>query len=319
MKKILFLLLLAACSSISHAEDSGSPLPEASVPKDLYPKEKKQKSEPATSTQPSSAPKTEKTPWFRNAGEYIAHKSTRLGVPTDTNTKIHTDAKRFDVGIGKRIPIFSWGETSPAQAWVIGVDGGMHASLTRFSKNGNLTFATNTFDGFFGAFLARGFSDGWQVMFRTAHLSAHLVDNAPTILNPISYSQFWNEIIVNKTFPAPEVESDWEISLQGSVGLNNSSAPTAKQPRYTGGASFGYGLSGPDSVAILASADMLNAGVRAQDPTYLLFLGLGTLNRPQSTHRPLRVGVAHLAGSDFRNQYFAKKQNWTTFEIATDF
>lgn len=256
--------------------------------------------------------------WYRHAGEYLATRSTRMGVPTEVSTKILTDGKRFDVSVGKRIPVYTWAEEGPATAWSVGIDGGMLASLERYSRAGNFTFATNTFDGFFGAYV--GFvRDGWVVMFRTAHLSAHLVDNSPRILNPVGYSQFWNEVVVGKTYPEPEETSDWEIHAQGSVGFNNSSMPANKQPRAAAGLSFGHSLSGPDSLAVLASADALRAGVLGQSPSYSFFLGLGTLNRPNTTVRPYRVGLAHFRGSDFRNQLFFARQNWTTLEISAEF
>jgi hypothetical protein len=260
----------------------------------------------------------ESAPWFRGPGEYIANRSLRVGLPTETAAKVLLDGKRFDVTLGKRLPLLTWNEEGAATAWTAGIDAGMLASLQRYNSGGRLTFATNTFDGFFGAFLAKAW-DGWLVMGRFAHLSAHLVDNSPNILMPLGYSQFWEELVVGKTFPSPEMESDWELHLQGSLGLNHTSTPAHKNPRAAAGASFGHSVSGPGSLAVLASADMLRAGVDGQRPSYAFFLGMGTLNRPGSTIRPFRAGVAHLSGSDYRNQNFNQKHQWTTIEVSTDF
>jgi hypothetical protein len=145
------------------------------------------------------------------------------------------------------------------------------------------------------------------------------VDNSPLILTPLSYSQFWNEIIVGKSFPGTSAPSDWDLHIQGSVGLNNTSTPRSNQPRASLGADFGYAFSGPDSLGILASADALRAGVMGQKNTYAYFLGLGYLSRPQTTHRPFRAGVAYFTGSDYRNQLYMNSQDWFTFEIATEF
>lgn len=272
----------------------------------------------AVSTLSSSPTALAEQPWFRDAGEYIAFRTTRMGDPTGTNSKIFTDGKRYDVSLGKRLSLLTWSEEGPATAWTAGIDGGMLASLARYSRNGQFTFATNTFDGYFGAYVATGF-DGWLVLARFAHLSAHLVDNAPQILNPIAYSHFWEEIVVGKTFPAPNIESHWEIHAQGSIGLNHTSVPDKNNPRAGLGIDGGYAFSGPHSYALLASADLYRAGVENQKPSYRAFLGFGTLNRPGSTQRPFRAGLAHFRGSDYRNQLLAKRNNWTAFEVSTEF
>jgi hypothetical protein len=294
-KFVLSLALFCAPTLLFAAE--GDPLPEA----------------------PKATAEKEAQLWFRNAGEYISTRSTRMGFPTDVNTKILTDGKRFDVSVGKRIPLYTWEEKSLSEAWVFGIDGGMLASLERFSRSGNLTFGTYTFDGFFGAFAGKAW-DGWLALLRTAHLSAHLVDNSPQVTSAVSYSQFWNELIVAKTLPGPEKISDWDLHIQGSVGLNNTSTPKGKQPRASLGVGFGHTLDGtPDGLALLASADALRAGVEGQRPSYSFFAGIGTLNRPQSKSRPFRAGLAHFTGSDYRNQYYARKQRWTTFELSAEF
>ncbi len=258
-------------------------------------------------------------PWFRDAGEFLAYRSVRVLAPTDVSTKIITDAKRFDVSVGKRIPLYNWSVKGPTDGWSVGIDGGMLASLIRYTNQGRLTFATNTFDGMFGIYTGFVNSDGWIAMFRVAHLSAHLVDNSPLILVPLAYSQFWNEVIVGKSFPEISRPSDWNLHVQASVGLNNTSLPSADQPRADLSTDFGYALHGPDSLAVLATADALRAGVQNQSVTYLFFVGMGYLSRPETRHRPFRFGVSHFRGSDYRNQLFFNRQNWTTFEIAAEF
>lgn len=257
--------------------------------------------------------------WYHSAAEFLASRTTRTIAPTDVSTKIITDAKRFDVSLGKRIPVYSWNTTGPSDTWSIGVDGGMLASLIRYSNQGHLTFATNTFDGYFGAWLGFVHSDGWMAMLRSGHLSAHLVDNSPLFFTPIAYSQFWNEAIVGKSFPNLDKESDWNLHLQASVGVNNTSTPPVEQPRASLDADFGYALSGPDSLAILATADALRAGVANQSVSYSFFLGTGYISRPQTRHRPLRAGLAYFRGSDYRNQLFQNRANWLTFEVAAEF
>lgn len=301
MKKISLLLLLLPL--LAAAEEPG-PLPAAKVDKDVFP----------------IGPAAEHTerPWFRDVGEYISTRSVRPGISTDPTTKLLTDGQRYDVTVGKRIPVYSWGEESLSEGYAVGVDGGMFASLQRLTHTGRLIFGTNTFDGFFGAW-AGAVKDGWLYMFRTAHLSAHLVDNSSNFYNPVSYSQFWNSVIIGKSFPSPAKESDWQLHLQGELGLNNTSSPAAKQPRWESGVDFGYALKGPDSLAFLLSADVLNAGVQGQKSHYSYFAGLGYLVRPQTKHRPLRFGVTRLDGSDHRNQYYMNKDRFTAFEVQAEF
>lgn len=257
--------------------------------------------------------------WFRHAGEYLASRSTRATLPTEVSTKIITDGKRFDTSVGKRIPLFWWGEEGRHSGWAAGIDGGMLASLVRYTSGGKLTFATNTFDGYFGMWIGRAWEEGWLAMFRVAHLSAHLVDNSPRFLTPVGYSQFWNEVIVGKTFPAPTELSDWDVHLHGNLGLNNTSTPAADQPRAGLGADFGYALSGPDSLALIAAADATRAGVENQKLSYAFFLGMGYLKRPNTTHRPFRFGLAYFRGSDYRNQLYFERQNWLTVEVGAEF
>jgi len=309
-KKFLFLpffsfffFLHTAC-----AEEAAPPIEQDSLPQAAIGKEFP---EPST-----SAPKRKL--WFRNSGEWVASRTVRAGVSTEPTGIIITDGKRFDTTVGKRFPVFTWKEKSMSESWSIGIDGGMLASLVRYNNLGNLAFGTNTFDGFFGAYFAYA-NDGSIFLFRTAHLSAHLVDNSPDILTPISYSQFWNEIILGQNFPAPEEESDWDLYLQTSIGLNNTSAPASNNPRLAFGISAGKALSGPDSLAIIASGDILNTGVQNQRSSYSAFLGLGRLQRPNTTHRPYRFGVVTLQGTDQRNQYYTRRQNFTAFELQAEF
>gem|GEM_PF-7118407 len=276
-------------------------------------------SPPAAPAPSSNEPPPENLLWFRNAGEYLASRSTRTMLPAEVSTKIITDGKRFDVSVGKRISMLRWSEDGRHSGWSAGVDGGMLASLVRYTNAGRLTFATNTFDGFFGLYVGHATPDGWLGIFRVAHLSAHLVDNSPRFLTPVGYSQFWNEIIVGKTFPNPTELSDWDLHLQANLGLNNTSTPASDQPRAGLGVDYGYAFNGPDSMGLIATADASRAGVMNQKLTYAFFLGMGYLKRPQTTHRPFRAGLAYFRGSDYRNQLFFEKQNWLTFEVATEF
>jgi hypothetical protein len=313
MKLLLLLAFLVAPHAYAQEEEMPLPDPAEMIPRSATSKPPAPK--PSVNSEPSRAVKA---PWYRNTGEYISTRSTRLGQPTEPNATLTTDGKRIDATVGKRIPLYTWANDALNDGWTIGIDAGMLASLQRFQRNGRLTFATNSFDGFFGAFV--GFaSEGWIALFRTAHLSAHLVDNHPQILTPAAYSQFWNELIVGYSFVDPAKPNDWDLYLQGSVGLNNTSVPVAEQPRATLGLSVGHALSGPDSPAIVASADATRAGVENQENSYTFFLGLGTLNRPEQTHRPIRLGVVHFTGSDYRNQFYNQKQNWTAFQASAEF
>ena len=304
--KIFFLLCALTLSTLAHAAEEDLPLPPPNTPAE--------KKDSRSRANPSLGAKL----WYRDAADYLASRSVRIGRPTEPSTKLITDGKRFDAIMGKRISLLTWGEEGPTETWSLGVDGGMLASLTRYKKNNQLTFATNTFDGFFGAYVGY-LGGGWLAMLRVGHLSAHLVDSSPDILNPIIYSQFWNELIVGKSFPSLDEPSDWDLHLQGSVGSNYTSSPSAKQPRAALGLSTGWAPGGPDKIAFLLSADAFRAGVKNQKNSYSFFFGFGTLNRPESTRRPFRIGVAHFTGSDYRNQYFKDKQNWTTAEISTEF
>ncbi len=80
-----------------------------------------------TTPAPKKSRSREDEPWYRNAGEYLSSRSTRALAPTDVNTKIITDAKRFDVSLGKRIPLLRWAEEDLHTGWAFGIDGGMLA------------------------------------------------------------------------------------------------------------------------------------------------------------------------------------------------
>ena len=256
--------------------------------------------------------------WFRNEGEWLAFRSTRQGVMNDPNTKIITDGLRYDVSVGKRIPLFVWAQESHASGWSAGVDGGMLASLRRQNVNGSLAFSTNTFDGHFGAYI--GYSgNGWIAMGHTAHISAHLVDGISTYQNPIRYSRFWNDVIVGKDLFDPEGTEPYEIYLQGNIGMGNNAVPATKNPVYGYGFDAGVELAGADSIAIKISFDTSNAGTSGQGSTYSEFVGIGYLSKPKTMHRPFRAGMSHYTGSDFRNQLFSQTQNFTAFEIQTVF
>jgi hypothetical protein len=301
--------LIVLCSLLCSIDAQAQDAPEVPLP-----------SPPNSAHEPTyHALPSEELLWYRNAGEYIASRSTRTTLPTDVNSKIITDAKRFDVSVGKRLPLFRWAEEGRYSGWSAGIDGGMLASLVRYTNNAKFTFATNTFDGFFGAYIGHGTADGWLGLLRFAHLSAHLVDNSPRFANPIAYSQFWTEIIAGKTFPAPSEISDWDLHLQANLGLNNTATPSVDQPRAGFGADFGYAFDGPNSLGLLASADATRAGVMGQRVSYAFFLGLGYLKRPTTTHRPFRFGLAYFRGSDYRNQVYFDRQNWLTFELAAEF
>jgi hypothetical protein len=271
---------------------------------------------PLTSTAASDS--DSRDPWYRDVGEYISSRTVRMGLATDPNSKILTDGHRFDVSVGKRLPIYSWGQVSLSEGWAAGVDAGMLASLERStSHTGTFLFATNTFDGFFSGWAAYT-GGGWIGMFRYSHLSAHLVDNSPRIYSPTTYSQFWNELICGKDFPGPKEKSPWDLYFQGSVGLNNTSAPKNKQPRASLGADFGYSFFGPGSNGLILSADVLHAGVTGQTSTYSFFAGFGSVNRSNTVRRPFRVGVDYFTGSDYRNQFYADRQHWLALEVETE-
>jgi hypothetical protein len=127
--------------------------------------------DPANEIAPEIAPPTGHRPWYRDSGEYLASRSARKTFPTGVNSKIITDAKRFDVSLGQRIPVFGGNEQDLSDGWAMGVDGAMLASLVRYTNEGRLTFATNTFDGTFGLWGGFTNGDGWLAIFRAAHLS----------------------------------------------------------------------------------------------------------------------------------------------------
>lgn len=266
-------------------------------------------------TQPIGA----KHSWYRGSGEWIASRTVREGLVGDEPvSKILTDGKRFDVSIGKRIPIFTFNEESLTRAWSAGFDGGMAVSLFR-NKNraNNVSFASENFDGFFGAYIARAMDDT-IVMYRLGHISAHLVDNNPRVITAIPYSRFWNEIIVSQTLASVTEASNWDLHLQGALGLNFKSEPVKSNPRWLFGMDFGRKLGGPNSYALVATVDVRHSGVRNQKNNYSAFFGIGRLRRPESANRPVKFGVSHHWGSDYRNQYYNRKAKFTAFEIQAE-
>lgn len=275
-------------------------------------------SEGAT-TVDSIGPELRKDPrWYRTPGEWIAARTTRDGLTLEPVAKILSDGKRFDVGLGKRVPVFSWGEESLTKAWSAGFDGGMMVTMFRGRENTNVTFATENFDGFFGAYVARSLYNTIY-MLRVAHVSSHLVDNNPRVLTAIPYSRFWLEAIVGRTFPAVDSSSPWNLHIQGALGFNFTSDPARDSMRYLFGFDLGYNLFGPDSLAIISSFDLRHTGVAGQSHYFATFLGLGRTKRPETTNRPWRIGVSHHWGSDYRNQYFRNTDKFTSMEVQLEF
>lgn len=255
--------------------------------------------------------------YYRNAGEWIASRTVRSGLPTEPSALLLTNGKRYDVTLGKRLDIVNWGETSLWESFSFGVDGGMNGSFTRLNQGGRLTFATETFDGFFGAYLARAWR-GNIAMLRTAHHSAHLVDNSPSILRATQYSQFWTEIIFGRSFPHPDRASRWDLYVQGRLGVHHRSMPKGQGLRTALGVNGGYAFSDPDSLAALFSLDYERAGVVGHLNHYGAFVGLGFLSRTESKRRPFRAGFNWQWGADHRHQFFYKKSSFPSFQIQTE-
>lgn len=296
---------------------------------------RKQVDEPATILPPATnvVPDAENRPaappayaypvnpsWYRDLSEWVASRTIRDGLVGDEPTsKILTDGHRYDVSIGKRIPILVFGEATLTRGWSAGFDGGMLATLFR-SKNrsSNVTFSSENFDGFFGAYLARALDDT-IIMYRIGHISSHLVDNNPQILRSIPYSRFWQEIIVSQTLNSILKASNWDLHIQGSLGLNFMSEPAKSNPRALLGVDVGRNLGESGSVAMISSLDFRHPGVAQQKPNFSAFLGIGRLKRPQTTGRPYKVGVSHHWGSDYRNQYYLRRTHFTSFEVQLEF
>ena len=321
----LFLFILCSCFA-SHsifAADVTNELPKAKVSKDLFSEENDEEDEPATkptrSIKQSTAKAEARAPWFPSASEFLSYQTQRPALATDPSTKISTDGKRYDMTVGSRIPVHSWAEDEVGYGWSVGFDGGMLASLERYELNGKLTFATETFDGFFGAYLARA-AGSWLLMLRTAHLSAHLVDNSPRVLNNTTiYNLFWNEFLAGYFFRDPTKAQPWNLYMQGSLGANNVAEPRQSNPRATLGLTFNHQLDGPDSLGVILSADSLRAGIAGQKMHYAYFAGIGRAGSLQSTMRPWRAGVTMFRGSDHRNQNYSHTNHFTAFTIQTDF
>ncbi len=255
--------------------------------------------------------------WFHNNSEFLAYQTQRQAMANDPSTKINTDGKRFDVTLGNRIPVYSWGE---GENWSIGADGGMLASLSRYQSEGKLTFATETFDGFFGLYIARMLNE-WLFMVRTAHLSAHLVDNAPDVFtNTTLYNAFWTEGLAGYFFREPKKATSWNIYLQGSLGVYTTSLPEKSGPRTALGLTYNHHLGGADSLEAIVSGDLLHTGIKGQKTHTATFVGIGRSGAAVDTSmRPFRVGVTFFRGSDHRNQYYTRTDHLTAFTVHTDF
>jgi hypothetical protein len=254
--------------------------------------------------------------WYRGSGEWIASRTVRDGLVGDEPvTKILTEGKRYDVTIGKRVPLLVINEESLTRAWSVGFDGGMMVTLFRSTgSSSNVAFASENFDGFFGLYVARAMDDT-IIMYRMGHISSHLVDNNRRVTRAIAYSRFWNEIIVSRTLSTVTAASPWDIHVQASLGANFKSEPKQANPRWLFGFDIGRTLGDPDSLAAITSFDVRHAGVKNQGNDYAAFLGIGRLRRPENTHRPYRIGVSHHWGSDYRNQYYLNRSKYTAFEI----
>lgn len=310
-------------------EDESNPEPPAKDEKDADLDNRSESDEAVTVTEPQEAsdgvstlgfrePIGDKHSWYRDSGEWIAARTTRDGLTMEPVTKVLTDGKRFDLSFGKRIAVHTWGEESMTKSWSAGFDGGMAITMFRGREETDVTFATENFDGFFGAYLARALHNTIY-MVRVAHVSSHLVDNNPAVLSAIPYSRFWMEFIVGKTFPDVGTSSRWNLHLQASIGLNFKSEPAKDSIRYLAGFDLGYSLFGTDSLSVITSFDLRQTGVAGQKTYYAAFLGLGRLKRPETTNRPWRFGISHHWGSDYRNQYFRNTDEFTSFELQLEF
>jgi hypothetical protein len=256
--------------------------------------------------------------WFRSNAEFFAHQTQRQALATDPSSKINTDGKRFDVTIGNRIPLYAWDETAAGDGWSVGIDGGMLASLNQYRNEGKLTFATHTFDGFFGLYLGRSLGQ-WLLMLRTAHLSAHLVDNAPEVFTNTSlYNVFWTETVAGYFFRDPTKDQDWNFYAQGGLGAYTMASPRRDNPRASFGLTFNQRLAW-DSPDLIISGDVLRAGIEDQLPSTALFVGFGRAAKLDATKRPYRAGMTFFGGSDYRNQYYARRTKFTAFTVQTEF
>lgn len=256
-------------------------------------------------------------PWYRNNSEWVASRTIRDGLMGDEpTTKILTDGKRYDMSIGKRFPLISFGEESLTRGWSAGFDGGMLVTLFRAdSRNtSNVTFASENFDGFFGGYLARALDDT-ILMYRIGHVSSHLVDNNPRVTRAIPYSRFWQEVIISQTLSSILDPSLWDIHVQGALGANFMSEPKMSNPRALIGIDVGRTLGEPGGVSLILSADARRPGVKNQIPNYSAFIGIGRLKRPETLGRPFKIGIAHHWGSDYRNQYYRQRTSFTAFEV----
>ena len=129
----------------------------------------------------------------------------------------------------------------------------------------------------------------------------------------------WKYFIFSRTLATVTQASPWDIHLQGAVGLNFKSEPKMHTPRWLAGIDIGRTIGGPSSWAVVSTIDARHSGVLNQHNNYSVFLGIGRLRRPETVNRPVKFGVSHHWGSDYRNQFFNKRGKFTAFEIQVDF
>lgn len=257
--------------------------------------------------------------WYRAPEEWISGQTVRNTLSNQPASHIYTDGKRFDVALGKRKVLFTWGRRGRTTAWVLGFDGGVGTTLTRVEKSGSsdLVFGTETFDGHFGGFIGRGSGD-FIWLARIGHLSAHLVDNSPRLSQSISYSRFWVEGIVNYSFVPLHEKKPWALSAQAMIGANYKSTPSKKNPRYGIGITGSFQFWGFDSWGLIFDADLHNPGVENQDPHFNIFVGLGHPKHAYTTNHPWKIGINHMGGSESRNQFFTEDTGFTSLAIQMD-
>ena len=267
--------------------------------------------------------------WYRDVGDWIASRTVRQDVTTEPTNKILSDMKRFDVSLGKRLPLYTWSSNEEEKNWTlgrafsVGLDGGMAVTLTRtpYSTRTSLIFLSETFDGFFGIYFAYFFENN-IFMLRNGHLSAHLIDNSQYINDPgpISYSLFWTEFVIGRNFLKVQESSRWDLYVQGSLGLTYKSQPMKRNPRATFGIDTSYGLTkDPQCLSVIASFDARAAGIVNQKANYVAFLGIGRPRRPELHRRPFRFGVGTTWGSDYRHQFYNRRAHFTGLELQTEF
>lgn len=268
----------------------------------------------AETTDNESTAKKRRTYWYRDVGDWIADVTVRETVMNQPSSKIITNGKRFDVQIGERMPLWTINPKNRTTGWSIGIDGGVATTLSRADQTStgqkDLVFATETFDGHFGAYVAYG-KRNYALMVRAGHLSSHLVDNSPQINNFISFSHFWTELAAVWSLTPPRKLRNWGGKLFGSIGFNWKVTPEERQPRAQLGLTLYHHLRGYDSLAIIGSADAFNQGIENQNIHWNFFIGIGYPKRAYSKKRPWRIGFNGMAGGETRNQFFSEDTYFT--------